>query len=407
MAGYYTTEPRVSPNGKLIAFAARAPGPYGELGIADIGTGKVQLLTHDGALALSPAWSPDSRTIYFCSSRGGTLNIWRIGAEGSGLKQITAGEGDDVELDVSSDGKRLVFGTLRVNIGLSQFDMQAKAGESNIKLLTTDPARNEFGPAYSPDGTRIAFFTNLKGVDNENIGVADANGGNAIQLVRDSRLNLFPRWSPDGSHLIYLSISAKDGEYRSIAISGGAPQTIMPPNLIKGIILVDVGRDGRLLFQKETGEVQAFDPREGKTVTLGKLPSVSGVLRWSSDGNSVAYSTSSREENSSAGGIWITDFKTAPRQVFRGWVCAYTLAVDGDNNLFFIRGKDDLNGEVWKVKWDGAGLSRVPGTLPLLYNVNYFHAAGNQTDVSSDGRHIVFQTQQVLQENIGLIDNIQ
>ncbi|HET7183808.1 MAG TPA: LpqB family beta-propeller domain-containing protein [Terriglobales bacterium] len=399
----WETEPRVSPDGRLVAFAVRATGgPYGELGVADVSTGTVRLLTHDYALALSPAWSPDSRSIYFSSSRGGTVNIWKIGAEGRGLRQITAGEGDDAEIDVSSDGKRLVFGTMRVNIGLSRFDAHAKSGEPNVKVLTTDPARNEFGPAYSLNGTRIAFFTNLKGAENESIGVADADGGNAIQLVRDSRVNLFPRWSPDGTHIVYGSNSDKNIEYRSIAVSGGAPQTIMSD---AADAIVDVGRDGRLLFQK-AGEIQVFDPRAGKPATLGKTPKYLGFLRWASNGSSVAYSVLSPQKNDPADGVWVTDFKTPPRQVFRGWVCWF--AVDALDDIFVLKGNADLNGEVWKVKWDGSGVSRVPGTLPLLGNVNYIHTfVGNQMDVSPEGGHIVFQSQQVLQENIGIIDNVQ
>jgi Tol biopolymer transport system component len=399
----WETEPRLSPDGRFVAFAVRSTGgPYGELGIADVSTGTVRLLTNDNALALSPAWSPDSRSIYFSSSRGGTVNIWKIGADGRGLRQLTAGEGDDAEIDVSVDGKRLVFGTMRVNIGLSRFDAQARSGEPNVKVLTTDPARNEFGPAYSPNGTRIAFFTNLKGAENESIGVADANGGSATQLVRDSRVNLFPRWSPDGIHIVYGSTSDNNIEYRSIAVSGGAAQIIMRD---AADATVDVGRDGRLLFQK-AGEIQVFDPRAGKPATLGKTPRYVFFLRWASNGSSVAYAILSPQENETAAGVWVTDFKTPPRRVFRGWVCSF--AVDALDNISILKGNADLNGEVWKVKWDGSGLSRVPGTLPILGNVNYIHTfVGNQIDVSPDGRYIVFQSQQVLQENIGIIDNIQ
>jgi WD40 repeat protein len=148
------TELRMSPDGKMVAITVRSTGggPNGRLGVADLSTGKVRLLTQGTTTTLSPAWSPDSRFIYFASSRGGTLNSWKIGADGNRLRQVTAGEGDDSELDVSSDGKRLAFATMRLNIGLSEFDVQVKAGESRIKILTSDPARNEFGPAYSRDG---------------------------------------------------------------------------------------------------------------------------------------------------------------------------------------------------------------------------------------------------------------
>jgi Tol biopolymer transport system component len=402
---FTATEPRISPDGKMVAVAARPVGaPYGELGISDITTGKFRLLTRDNALALSPAWAPDSRIIYFASSRGGTLNIWKIGVDGSGLRQVTAGGGDDAELDVSRDGKRLVFATLRLNIGLMQLDLRAKPG-TNMKIVASDPARNEFGPAYSPDGTHIAFFTNLKGVENESIGIADMNGSGVTQLVRDSQINVFPRWSPDGSRLIFLSFLSAGmvgGEYRGVAISGGAPQTIMQAQFGE----VDVGRDGRLLYSKDAGgDVEAFDPRDGKAHTLGNIKA-GAFLRWSADGNAVVYAILSQQENDPAAGIWITDFKTAPRQVFRGWVVDF--AVDAQNEIFLLKGKSDLNGELWKVKADGSGLSRIPGVIPLLYSPNYFHsAAWNLMDVSPDSHRVVFQSQQVLQENIGIIDNLQ
>lgn len=405
-AAYAATEPRISPDGKMVAVAARPVGgaPYGELGVSDITTGKFRLLTRDNALALSPAWTPDSRVIYFSSSRGGTLNIWKIGVDGSGLRQVTAGEGDDTELDVSRDGKRLVFATLRLNIGLLQLDLQAKSG-ANMKIVASDPARNEFGPAYSPDGTHIAFFTNLKGVENESIGIADTNGSGVAQLVRDSQINVFPRWSPDGSRLIFLSFpsaSLVGGEYRSVAISGGAPQTIMQAQFGE----IDVARDGRLLYSKDAGgDMEAFDPRDGRAHTLGNIKAAA-FPRWSADGNAVVYAILSQQENNPAAGIWITDFKTAPRQVFRGWVGDF--AVDAQNEILVLKGKADLNGELWKVKADGSGLSRIPGVIPLLYSPNYFHStAWNLMDISPDGHRVVFQSQQVLQENIGIIDNLQ
>jgi len=57
---------------------------------------------------------------------------------------------------------------------------------------------------------------------------------------------------------------------------------------------------------------------------------------------------------------------------------------DAKSEISVLKGKDDLNGEIWKVKWDGSGLSRASGgTLPLLYNPNYFHSrTQSQFDVS-------------------------
>jgi Tol biopolymer transport system component len=288
--------------------------------VADLDSGKAHLLTHDGALAVSPAWLPDSRFIYFASSRGGTMNIWKIGADGSGLRQVTAGAGDDAELDVSADGKRIVFSTLRENIALAQLDLEAKPGQPNTKLLTTDPARNQFGPMYSPDGKRLAYFTNFKGAEKEAIWVADADGSNAVQLVRDERASYLPVWTTDGKYLVYTSLVPFVGkaEYRSTPISGGVPQTLTEA----GLGSADVGRDGRLLFLGAKGQVETFDPGDRKIRTLATLPFAEKPPfdpRWSPDQHSIACTVWPSKENDSNAGLWIVDFRSPPRQVFRGW----------------------------------------------------------------------------------------
>jgi eukaryotic-like serine/threonine-protein kinase len=409
---FFATEPRFSPDGRQLAFADRTPGPYGELAVADVDSRKVRRLTHDSQLALSPAWSPDGRLIYFASSRGGTLNIWKIGADGSGLQQITAGEGDDAQLDVSQDGKRVVFSTLRENIVLAQLDLQARADEQSVKLLTTDPARNQFGPVYSPDGTLLAYFTNFKGTENESIWLADADGSNAVQLVQDAHINIFPEWTPDGTHLVYMSTSPAGGkgEFRSVPITGGAPQSLpeggVPVVAEVGINIPKVGRDGRLLFLGAKGQIETFDSRDGKTQTLGTLPGQNaGLLRWSQDEHSVAYGEYPSLENDPNAGVWVYDLKGQPRQVFRGWVIWYT--VGSGDEIYLLEGKPDLNGALWKVGWNGKGLVRIGASIPILYNPSYHRSSvGNQFDVSPDGRHVAFQTQPVLEESIGMIENV-
>jgi len=365
-------------------------------------------VTHDGALALSPAWSPDSKSIYFASSRGGTLNVWKIDADGNGLQQITAGEGDDAELDVSADGKRIVFASLREKVGIAELDLQAKPGQPDTQVLTTDPARNQWGPAYSPDGKRLAFFTNLKGAGNESVWIADADGSNAAPLVQDSRINIFPEWSADGSYIVYAServAASQNWEYRRIPASGGSPQTLLTADQLNLL----VGSNGRLVLAGPNGEVDSFDSQNSKTEKLGTLPGNLLARQYStcdsSSGHSVAYAVEPKEESDSNAGVWLNDFKNPARQVFRGWVAALACAPGGA--IYFVEGKPDLNGSLWKVGWDGRGLTRSSATIPILHNLNYSDTSlDNQFAVSPDGRHVAFQTEQVLEENLGMIENV-
>jgi len=60
--------------------------------------------------------------------------------------------------------------------------------------------------------------------------------------------------------------------------------------------------------------------------------------------------------------------------------------VDAHGSTYDLKGKDDLEGGLWKMKWDGSGLTRIPGTIPLLYDDTYFHSdAENQPEASPDG----------------------
>ena len=402
------TQPRFSPDGRRIAFSARpnSGGPYGELAVADLDSGKTSQLTFDDALALSPAWSADGRYIYFASSRGGTINIWKIAATGGKPEQITAGEGDDADLDVSADGKRIVFGTLRQKIGIARLDLQAKPGPDSLKMLTSDPARNQFGPAYSPDGTHLAYFSNLKGAEHEEIWVCGFDGSNAAPLVQDARVNIFPAWSPDGGSILYDSESAifpYSDECRRVAVSGGAPQTLF--NMRQNG--VNVGRDGRVLFQSGKGQLEAFDPQDGKTQPIGILPVAASDLHllWSPDENRIAYMVTPKKEDDPNAGLWVSDFKEAPRQVFRGWVIWFAHGPGG--KLYLLQGKSDLTSVLWKVDWNGQNLTRTSSIIPILSDLNYDPTdTGMQFDASPDGRYVAFQAEQVLQENIGMIENV-
>src|SRR5437763_1835601 len=82
------------------------------------------------------------------------------------------------------------------------------------------------------------------------------------------------------------------------------------------------------------------------------------------DQHSVAYVVLPSKENDSSAGLWVDDFKSAPRQVFRGWVLWF--ARGPGNEIYILEGKPDLNAVLWKVGWNGQGLARTSASIPLL-----------------------------------------
>lgn len=96
-----------SPDGKTVAFT-RGSASHADIFTVPAAGGRETRLTRD-TLNDGPVYSPDGHFIYFDSSRSGTTQIWRMGADGSDAEQIT----DDGSLNssphISPDGNTLAF----------------------------------------------------------------------------------------------------------------------------------------------------------------------------------------------------------------------------------------------------------------------------------------------------------
>ena len=77
-------------------------------------------------------------------------------------------------------------------------------------------------PAWSPDGTRIAFWTNRDG--NDEIYAMNANGTGPVNLSNNPFFDVDPAWSPDGTLIAFRSGRTGNDEVY-VMTSGGAGQT--------------------------------------------------------------------------------------------------------------------------------------------------------------------------------------
>jgi Tol biopolymer transport system component len=164
--------------------------------------------------------------VIFTSSREDSDDIYMINSDGSGLVSLTDHPADDYLPACSPDGDRIAFVSTRddPDPGNCYPDCNAEiyvmsADGSDVVRLTTHPAEDSY-PIWSPDGARIAF-TSLRNETeaadcmledcNYDIFVINADGSGLVNLSDDPAIDNSPAWSPDGSRIAF--ISTRDGSY--------------------------------------------------------------------------------------------------------------------------------------------------------------------------------------------------
>ena len=148
-----------------------------------------------------------------------TYDIFIANPDGSELKQLTATPGYDAEAVISTDGKKIVFTSLR-NGDLDIYTMDADG--QNVKQLTHELGYDG-GPAFSPDGEHIVYRAHHPQTEQEindykellkqdlirptylELWLMKADGTDKRQLTSLGAASFAPAFFPDGKHIIFSS----------------------------------------------------------------------------------------------------------------------------------------------------------------------------------------------------------
>jgi serine/threonine protein kinase len=304
------TQPSLSPDNALIVFRSECHG--GGLFSMDSGGGNLQQLATEG---YDPAWSPNGLEIAYTT---GTLE-WK----------------ESVHMPSRSELRVLRLGT---------------NGARHIR------AGNAFQPAWSSDGTRIAYSDKEKG--QQHIWMVAANGSEAaIRLTNDRTFDFQPRWS--GNDLYFLSsrpgrttaiwhveISAETGDVRS------RPRLFLEKD--QNLTSFVISHTGKLAYVEQVGTSSI----EKRTISMGTTPvvhddgvnlakSIDGLRSpdVSPSGSGVAVSTITPYENILVLGVnlesanpitYETHRIRAPRYSFDGKKIAFYSDLDGTLQVYII-----------------------------------------------------------------------
>jgi Tol biopolymer transport system component len=219
-------QPSWSPHGQRLAYwGLEKGGSQRDIWTVAATGGPPLPVTQDAATDWSPVWSPDGAYLYFSSDRGGSMNLWRVAideASGSARGEpepVTAPASFAHHASFSRDGRRMAYVSSATEQELQRvrFDPRAERVIGAPEPLARDVRRLSF-PHVSPDGQWLVY---TRTEPQEDLLLSRLDGSDRRALTDDAHRERRPRFSPDGSRIAFYSNRGGNYEVWTVAREGG------------------------------------------------------------------------------------------------------------------------------------------------------------------------------------------
>jgi len=325
----------------------------------------------------SPRWSPDGKVVLFTAVeqdfRAGKAetDIYRVDADGTGLRRLTRREGADYAPRWAPDGRSFSFVSSRD--GSSQLWWMPIDGGEPERLTEISTGIEQ--PTWSPDGSKIAFASRVypeHGADDgANEAAAKAVKDNPIQAHLADEL-LFRRWTfyNDGtrSHILVLDVESGDitdvtpGDFESPVFAFGNPGLAFSPDS-KEICFVSNREDPDAQSWTTNSDLWVVPASGGKAVNLTEgNQAFDGFPSYSPDGRYIAYLR--QEQPGYEADIFklaLYDRKTGKSKIINGGFddVVYHFEWTGDGEEIIFQAPVEGRFPLFRVGVDGAPVERL------------------------------------------------
>jgi tricorn protease len=272
----------------------------------DLKTYATKRLTEGPRPSRDPMWIGD--TIYFNSDRDGHFNLYSVSTNGGKATQLTNSKLWDVRWPSSDNEGRIVY---EMNGELQMFDTRSRKNTS-ISITVPDEglarrpsrvsaANNISSWGLSPKGERAVFAAR------GDIFTAPIEKGPTRNLTHSSNAHdKWPSWSPDGSQIAFISDLSGEEELYLISQDGLKPAEQITRGGSAMRYQPDWSADGkRIAFSDKDGKLYVVTLADRKLTEIADTPR--GQIRdytWSPRGNYLAFSMATNGNGFASVYIW-------------------------------------------------------------------------------------------------------
>ena len=367
--------PTISPDGKWVAYSVATPDMDANRNASNIwvvptnGGAAIQLTQsgHDSG----PAWSPDSKTLAFISSRDGNSQVYVLSMEGGESHAITHLSGGADLVKWSPDGSSIAF--------TSSVYVDCKDDACN-SARDTEKEKNKV-KARVYEQLLYRHWTHWSEGKRSHLFVASADGsGTSRDLTAGANYDVPPderggpddiNFSPDGKEICYTAVPDKvealstNGELFVVLVSGGEAKKITTNPGFDGNPVYSP--DGNYIayhaqltpgYEADRWRVMRYDRHAEKSEDLTeKFDRSADGLAWSPDSKTIYFAA----ENETLSPVWAIDMRggAEPKKVVaEGFNTAVSISRDG-KFMAFERTSLTMPAEVFVAAGDGANAQQV------------------------------------------------